>query len=148
MVRWELERPPGPRTVVVSGTEIEIPRDLYVLRRTDPDRARDIVPGAFEIRCRDACFGGSVAQVQVKVEALEESALELLGERFATTHDQPQAREAQVRLVEEYRQHRRYEVGDRDALLMEHHFQVGRIGMPARAHSSRIQPSLFAGRRC
>jgi len=41
MVRWELERPPGPRTVLEPGaTEISIPSDLYELRRVDPGRAR------------------------------------------------------------------------------------------------------------
>ena len=40
MVRWELERPPGPREVHGVATEIAIPRDLYELRERDPDRAR------------------------------------------------------------------------------------------------------------
>jgi predicted GNAT superfamily acetyltransferase len=40
MVRWELERPPGPRAVPQAATEIPIPPDLYELRQRDPDGAR------------------------------------------------------------------------------------------------------------
>jgi predicted GNAT superfamily acetyltransferase len=40
MVRWELERPPGPRAVPGAATEITIPPDLYELRERDPDAAR------------------------------------------------------------------------------------------------------------
>jgi predicted GNAT superfamily acetyltransferase len=40
MVRWELERPPGPRAAPVGSAEIAIPKDLYELRTSDADRAR------------------------------------------------------------------------------------------------------------
>jgi predicted GNAT superfamily acetyltransferase len=40
MVRWELERLPGPRSVAGAATEIAVPPDLYALREQDPDRAR------------------------------------------------------------------------------------------------------------
>jgi predicted GNAT superfamily acetyltransferase len=40
LVRWELERPPGPRAVPGAATEIPIPPDLYELRQRDPDGAR------------------------------------------------------------------------------------------------------------
>ena len=40
MVRWELDRAPGPRSVAGPATEIAIPTDLYELRARDPDRAR------------------------------------------------------------------------------------------------------------
>jgi predicted GNAT superfamily acetyltransferase len=40
MVRWELDRAPGPRTVTGPTTEIAIPSDLDELRRRDPDGAR------------------------------------------------------------------------------------------------------------
>jgi predicted GNAT superfamily acetyltransferase len=40
MVRWELERSPGPRAVSGPVTEIAIPADLYELRQRDPDGAR------------------------------------------------------------------------------------------------------------
>jgi predicted GNAT superfamily acetyltransferase len=40
MVRWELERPPGPRKVSGAATEIPIPPDLYELRERDPEGAR------------------------------------------------------------------------------------------------------------
>jgi predicted GNAT superfamily acetyltransferase len=51
MVRWELERAPGPRTVRPPVTEIAVPPDLYELRRRDPARAgrwRDEVAEAAE----------------------------------------------------------------------------------------------------
>src|SRR5437867_2454619 len=40
MVRWELEREPGPRSVAGPPTEIAVPADLYRLRGEDPERAR------------------------------------------------------------------------------------------------------------
>jgi predicted GNAT superfamily acetyltransferase len=40
MVRWELEREPGPRSVAGPVTEIAVPADLYTLREDDPGRAR------------------------------------------------------------------------------------------------------------
>ena len=40
MVRWELERSPGPRAAPGAATEIPIPPDLYELRERDPDGAR------------------------------------------------------------------------------------------------------------
>jgi len=40
MVRWELERTPGPRIAPPGSDEIAIPTDLYELRIEDPDRAR------------------------------------------------------------------------------------------------------------
>jgi predicted GNAT superfamily acetyltransferase len=51
MVRWDLERPPGPRAVPEAATEIPIPPDLYELRERDPDGAsrwRDEVAAAAE----------------------------------------------------------------------------------------------------
>jgi predicted GNAT superfamily acetyltransferase len=51
MVRWELERPPGPWSVRGTATEIPIPSDLYELRREDPagaQRWRDEVATAAE----------------------------------------------------------------------------------------------------
>ena len=40
MVRWELEREPGPRSVAAPATEIAVPADLLQLRERDPERAR------------------------------------------------------------------------------------------------------------
>jgi len=40
MVRWELDRAPGPRSVAEPATEIAVPPDLYELRDRDPDGAR------------------------------------------------------------------------------------------------------------
>src|SRR5438093_5951065 len=40
MVRWELDRAPGPRSVTGPRTEIPIPTDLYELRERDAERAR------------------------------------------------------------------------------------------------------------
>jgi predicted GNAT superfamily acetyltransferase len=40
VVRWGLERAPGPRGAPLDATEIAIPADLYELRERDPDRAR------------------------------------------------------------------------------------------------------------
>jgi predicted GNAT superfamily acetyltransferase len=40
MVRWELEREPGPRSVAGPATEIAVPVDLLDLRGRDPERAR------------------------------------------------------------------------------------------------------------
>jgi predicted GNAT superfamily acetyltransferase len=40
MVRWDLEREPGPRSVAGPVTEIAVPGDLYTLREDDPGRAR------------------------------------------------------------------------------------------------------------
>jgi len=40
MVRWQLEREPGPRTIAGPTTEIAVPADLLELRERDPERAR------------------------------------------------------------------------------------------------------------
>jgi predicted GNAT superfamily acetyltransferase len=52
VVRWDLERTPGPRTAP-DGAPVEIPRDHPALRLADPDRARrsrDLVADALEDR--------------------------------------------------------------------------------------------------
>jgi predicted GNAT superfamily acetyltransferase len=79
MVRWELDRPPGPREVPASPTRIAIPTDLYELREHDPERAR---------RWRDevaVAAGAAIARGEVGVAFDREGAVYLFARREAAS---------------------------------------------------------------
>lgn len=60
VVRWDLQRPPGPRALPDDARTLEIPPEYHAVRRADPGTAgavRDAIAGAAESLVADGLVG-------------------------------------------------------------------------------------------